>query len=358
MLEFELPFHACFPDHPSPEFIQRWHEHIEQTGSPETFEKVSRTKPSATENVRLLSGELSVPLAKRIESRLVPCPVCSPTSGKFKVGRMAWFPDEQCVRFIGHDCAAKHFGETYRVADKRYKFEQSCLFYQRMWQRMEHRVPALEAYIDELEPIAKAVQFVREYLDKNAAGFVAFLWEELAPQNGAVYLKEDIGSRDGRGQRLFQDVLLGTVDGLPFISRNFRPAETLSGIRSICHDLRRPLPTWNSEGGDDETAQEIIDRGRRVEWMMKTLRSLVVKVSEARDFLRPTSLALLERWAKNEQSPFNSLVFRWEGSGVNLRAETYQGSFYCNLVIPRAFHGIPIPNPLDPVLDPISSTKL
>ncbi|MEF0939615.1 hypothetical protein [Rhizobium sp. BR 362] len=352
-----LVVYPIFNERPSEEYIQGWHRHMDETGSPETYENVSTNKPDALENVVLLSGELQVPPAKRLGNRLVPCPICSPTTPKFSKGRMAWFPDEQTVRFIGHDCAARHFGENYRIADRRYKIEQRCRFYQHMWRNFEPRIDGLEQFIDALMPVAKAVQFTREHLDGNADGFAAFLRGELSRHDGRIFIKEDTGARD-RGQIIFSDVLLGVVDGLTFISRNFRPHSTLLSILDVCADIRMPLPTWQPIDGDNDTAKEIIGRGRRAEWMLKTLRSLRDDIQDATQFLRDKNLALLEQWGRNDQSPFISLVFRWEGIGVHLRAETYVGAYYCNMVVLDDFYGKPIPSALSPALDPLTSTPV
>jgi|GEM_PF-2801090 len=355
MSDSALQTFPIFEERPTDEYVEGWHQYISETGYPERFDYVSTSRPGDTDEVVLLSGELKVPTAKRGDHPLIPCPICSPDSPKFKIGRMAWFPQEKVVRFIGHDCAAKHFGENYRVADKRFKLENLCHRFQRMWAAAAPEMEALERYADKLAPIAKAVEFSRVHLDDNAPGFASFLLAELGRYDGQIYLKEDTGVRE-RGQIVFTDTLLGTVDGMVFVSRNFRPHQTLLAIREICADIKVPLPNWEVASGEDDAAHEIINRGRRAEWMFRSIRKLRQDLEDARNFLRDTNLALLERWGRNAQSPFASLVFRREQGhrSISLRAETFAGAFYCNLIVPVDFFGKPIPSPKDPDIDGIS----
>jgi len=357
MVKQALQHFPVFPERPSDEYLERWHQHLNDTGYPERFENVSTSRPSETKDVRLLSGELKVPSARRMDSPLIPCPICSPDSPKFKIGRMAWFPEEHTVRFIGHDCAARHFGESYRLADRQYKLEQRCRFYKHMWSNFEPRIDGLEAFVEKLKPIAKAVQFAREHLDDNATGFADFLRGELLRTGGLIVVKEDTGVRD-RGQIVFSDAVMGRVDGLAFVQRNFRPQSTLKSILDVCADIRNPLPEWAPVDGENDNAREIVGRGRRAEWMLKTLREVRDDLDAARGFLSPANLNLLERWGAHSQSPFLSFAFRWEGKAVHLRAETYLGAYYCNMAILQDFYGAPMPSGLDPALDPLTSARI
>ena len=67
---------------------------------------------------------------------------------------MAYFPEEQAVRFIGQNCAAKHFGELYAEADERFKVEARCRQLVANWAALLERREGLHSFIDEAMPVA------------------------------------------------------------------------------------------------------------------------------------------------------------------------------------------------------------
>lgn len=309
-----------FSSRPSMDFVRRWHRHIEQTGEPETFESISTDRPARGAQVRLLSSDIAVPLDKRGGER-VPCPLCSPTSPKFGTGRMAWFPEEQAARFIGHTCAKRYLGENYRVAERQFQIEQRCQAYQDLWSTAAARLDALEAFIRKLAVPASALQFTRDYLDRQAPGFAGFLFRDRMNHPGRLPFA--LGQRAASGE----------LKGLEFLSTSFAPGALISSLRAACAELRKPLPDWAVEDGENSAAKEIIRRGRRVDAALKALPAGRADIAAAQAFLQPANLRTLERWAGSGLSPFDTLTIRWQNNRIILRSATWAAAYYCELLV-------------------------
>lgn len=318
---------SAFPARPRAEFVERWRRHIEKTGDPAGFTSVSTDKPPRTAQVILLSADIKVPVGKRGGER-VPCPLCSPTRPKFETGRMAWFPEDQAVRFIGHTCAARYLGDNYREAERLFNVEQKCVEYQQLWSKIGPKLDDLADFLDGLLIPAKALQFTRDRLDERAAGFARFLLNDRIYSPGRLPF--------GPGH----NAASGELKGLPFLATEFRPAREVEKARETLADLRRPLPAWTVDDGANADADTIVSRGRRATKMLDALPDLREKVAEAQKFLTVGNLRTLERWSAGGQSPFASLTFRWRYGKILLDAKTFENPFYCEMLVHPGFDAV------------------
>ncbi|MDK1494007.1 hypothetical protein QN219_28910 [Sinorhizobium sp. 7-81] len=325
-----------FDQKPSEDFVNAWREHTDATGYPELFDKVSTAKPHNLADVYLLSGEIQVKTHLREGGSWVPCPLCQPNSPKFKLGRLAWFPHELTVLFIGNDCAKNHIGEDYRRAEERFSQESKCRRYIKQWDQLQERLPALHYLVKELLPIASALETCRYQLDKDASGFASFLYRELRWSAGVITVTEDSGLRDQHGRGILEKRDLGKVQGLEFLDGDGRPAAALKKHLETLEDIARPLPEWRADSDDDPaTTDDILKRGSKGVSVLKKLRQARESIASARRFLDAPNLTLLERWAQYGESPFASLEFRREGNRVFLRSETFEARHYSNITIPK-----------------------
>ncbi|RWG23324.1 MAG: hypothetical protein EOQ55_00785 [Mesorhizobium sp.] len=342
---------AVFDTQPSDEFVSAWIAHISETGYPETFGNVTTTHPPRDGKVVLLSSDIKVPVLRREGQEWVPCPICSPTGKKFKVGRCAWFPGEKAVRFIGHKCAARHFGELYAEAEERFKVEARCRQLVAAWASLLDRREALLDLIDEARPIAEALYFVREQIDDQAPGFSDFLYTDLAKRQGELSIKNDTGLRDQKGQVILETVVLGQVYGYVFLKRGFAPQNVLREARAFLATMDTPLPPWSPGSTDDSATLEVLARGGQAIKMMSAVRDTVSLIDTAQRFFGNFTLALLERWGRNEQSPFRSLTFTRSDKQILLRSVSFAGEHYANALVPdAALASLPYrANALDPL---------
>lgn len=328
----EERYFPVWDQQPSEEFVSGWHEALNSTGYPELFDRVSTVRPFNLADVRLLSGELRVPTTRRESQSLVPCPLCQPNSPKFKVGRMAWFPHERTVLFIGHECAKKHIGEDYVRAEKHFRRERRAMKYKRVWHDLQSRVPALTGLLRKLEPMVRAIDAGKVALEKDADGFAGFILGELTHSEGKVSTYVDTGLTDNRGRRIAETVALGTVVGLRFLERG-RLTSKLREAQRIVKDIEAGLPEWNTGSEDSEALDELLNVGHRGVSVITMVSDLLDTVSDARVFLHENNLALMERWASADDSPFDHLSFRRKGSWIFLDSISYAGHHKANFRI-------------------------
>ncbi|MBZ9926806.1 hypothetical protein [Mesorhizobium sp. BR1-1-4] len=332
----DLACFPAFPTQPDDAFVASWLAHINETGYPETYPNVTTTHPPKHGKVVLLSGEVKVPVLRREGQEWVPCPICSPTGKKFKVGRGAWFPKEKAVRFIGHKCAARHFGELYAEAEERFKVDARCRHLLLSWKSLAARRGDLLTLFDEIRPTAEALAFVREQIDDQAPGFADFLYTDLHKRGGEISIKNDTGLRDQKGQVILDTVVLGQAYGYVFLKRGFGPQNVLREAKAFLATMDTPLPAWSPGETNDAATLEILSRGGQAIKMMGAVRETVALISSAQLFLGNFTLALLERWGRNEQSPFGSLAFNKSGNQLLLRSVSFAGEHFANALFPDA----------------------
>lgn len=327
----ELQAFPVFDARPPLAYIESWRRHIADTGSPETFINVSNTKPPKNAAVILLSEVIKVPMSLRLGGERVPCPLCSPTSPKFGKGRMAWFPDEHVVRFIGHSCAKRYLGDNYSAAERLFKVEEACARYLLLWpQLQEHRVN-LRNVAKKLNAVARAERFTRAALDRQAPRFATFLFRDR------VNKPDGIATSKARGAKTT------IIKGMGFISEDFHPNKQAEKLMKACDDLWTNLPTWKQADGESDAAKEIIRRGSRAERAIREIAELDRYVRDARKFLLPENLRLLEQWCDAGLSPFGTLKMRRDDNYFHLKAEWHEIGFEVSVLIHSDFDA-PLPN--------------
>lgn len=332
--------HAVFPSQPDDAFIAAWRTHIEGTGYPELFNNVSTSKPEQDEGIELLSEEILVPVGLREGGSRVPCPFCSRHGPKFERGRMAYFPIEHVVRFIGRHCAIKHFGENYHEAEKRYRQQAACREYIAFWKEMAARRDELEDFFAQIEPVAGNLAFVRRQIDDQAPGFATFLYGELVQSNGELVIVTHTGVKDRHGNAVDERKSIGRAVGRSLLAREFDPKKAIDKAKAAMHDLNVDLPDWSPD--DHETTMAIVNRGWKSVKGLRYLVELRTELADAQRFLEPKNLRLIERWANDPSSPIVSLTLRRDGKQLLIRSDSYAGKHYSNAIVPEtAFAALP-----------------
>ncbi|MRX37045.1 hypothetical protein IG197_19975 [Aminobacter sp. SR38] len=278
--------------------------------------------------------EIKVPIFKRKEKDLVPCPICHPTEPWFRIGRMAWFPEERVVRFIGHDCAKRHYQGEFDVAEKRYRKEARIRYLQRRWSEIAPNAGRLMNAAAALSEIAKALEDVRAEIDQKARGLSKFFGAELSRNSGRIEIKIDTGVKDNQGNAVIGTDVLGTAVGTEFWGRPFVPYQQLLTLMRDIEDLSRPLPTWRGEELASQHETEILDRGASADALPDRLDDLTLLLFWSQMFFEPDNLALLERWGKNAGSPFQSLVCRFDDGRLVIASNSFFAYHYANPEVP------------------------
>ncbi|ANM10381.1 hypothetical protein AMK06_CH01964 [Rhizobium sp. N541] len=318
----ELQAFPVFDARPPLAYIESWRRHIADTGSPETFDNVSSTKPPKNASVILLSEVVSVPMSLRLGGDRVPCPLCSPTSPKFGKGRMAWFPDECVVRFIGHSCAKRYLGENYSAAERLFKIEAACADFIERWPRVQDALPQIGPVVRNLYGVGQRLSQLRAYIDRQAPGFARSFHGDLVTIGGRVFTSREAGVKSS------------AVLGLKFLSEDFNPGSVAEKLMSICRDIKNPLPNWQVSDGEGAASREIIRRGRSASRYLKEMSALRDQIEDAAEFLTVTNLRILEQWCKSGNSPFTVIMFARDGERIDGVVESYAGRYGWSVVYP------------------------
>ncbi|MGK9261998.1 hypothetical protein KXS15_13705 [Sinorhizobium meliloti] len=323
MSDSNLHSFPVFETRPAQEFIDRWRQHTAETGSPETFTDVSTTKPKRSAAVILLSEEIRVPTPLRAGGEKVPCPLCSPTSPKFGTGRMAYFPDDRSVRFIGHRCAKHYLGDNYTDAERLFRIEAKCTEYINLWPKLQEALPRINDVVLRLHGRAKKLSELRSFIDVQSPGFATFLYRDLVAKGGRILTSNAPGAKTI------------PVEGLEFLSEDFNPEIAALKISTACRDVRLPLPEWKPDDGENDASKEIMRRGKTVTSRLSELAKLRDSVHEAARFLKIANLRHLEQWRASGLSPMSIMSFKWYGEQLQALAESYAGRFEWSIVIPK-----------------------
>lgn len=322
-----------FAARPTSDFVRRWHQHIDETGEPEGFERVSIDKPGDSAGMHLLSDDIKVPVHKRSDGSMVPCPICSPNSPKFVTGRMAWFPIDRAVRFIGHDCAERHFYDDFKQAEVRFRKELQAIKTQELWEEVGPNVHWLITAAAQLKPVARALQQCRAPFGWGEQDFAAF-FHRVQAGNTTVPLSADRLSKTGE------------LLGLEFLSPGFRPWDELQVIRAALEDARIPLPMWEVDEGACSAVEEIIERGERLQSALKAFPTLLTRIRASRDFLTEANFQTFEKWFASGKSPFGTLIMTIENGIATVRATSIERHYALSLEIPKTTFG-PLPSKAD-----------
>lgn len=320
MSDSELHLFALFEGRPSDEFLDDWRRDIEQTGEPEKFRNVSTARPGDSEDLHLLSPDIRVPIALRSEGGMVPCPLCSPKSPKFVIGRMAWFPRDKAVRFIGRDCAAKHFQEDYQKAETRFRTEETAKLVQEIWPTLQANVHWLVAGATKMHPVIKALQDCRDGFGWHPQDFAAFFYRNQPRTRTLQGAKQKFQTDD--------------VVGMEFLAPDFKPLDELLEIRACLEDIKRSLPPWKPQDGANAAAQEIADRGKVAQRAIKRLPRLLTEVRDAREFLTLKNLRNIGTWFKSGASAFATLSMNVDGHTMRVNATSYERSYTFQVEMP------------------------
>lgn len=339
----ELAHYAVFDRRPDDEYIDQWRAHIKETGAPETFDYVSMVRPFDMEGAILLSGHIDVPFERREDEAMVPCPLCRPSSPKFRIGRMAWFPPDKTVLFIGNDCARRHMGREFVVADKRFKKEATAKLLVEAWSEIQARADELIEFGNAMLPVSAAVERAKRQFRAEAPEFLNFMHTEFFAKGGRIEKVEYTGFRDARGEKVYETRQIGTLVGSDFLL-SFNSQQTIKAALSTLEAASiAALPEWSHEDPDTSRLDEVLAVGNKAVRAVHALKDARSYLYEARQFLHENNIDLFQRWADMEESPFVMLNFRWKGTWLFLNVSAYFGSEKLGFQVAPEFF-LPLPN--------------
>lgn len=337
---------AVFSTKPTPDFIQRFKKHVDDTGAPESFDGLYHEKISKNEEfIKLIPFD--VPMIKRKGGRMIDCPMCSPN--KYLWGLLAYFPRLRCVAAIGHCCAdSDNLARANQEYDRRVKTDAETDY-------LIANIPLIPAAIaacNALMPSAEEARSIYRMFKRSDSG----VWKELSQLKrlgGQLHVKEEIslspaleggpsGFRGpGAGGVETRDISLGTLQGLIMFNREFSPVEDLKSILATLEPLNHGSSEDDAYGYVLELLNSIDNLDGIYSDLQKAGKNFGKVRSDIEDFSRfflSDNLGRLAAWVNHDlnTSPLHfSLNKEGDNTILSFRNRASKGSTISCVVVAR-----------------------
>ncbi len=229
------------------------------------------------------------------------CPWCSPTTPKFKRGRLCWFPEEAVLRFVGWRCAKSHLdSDSMREADKRWADEQKKRSSNAFLRENCDRVEGLLKAAQRLEDIAVSCDQFHGRFSRDHSEVYSDLARYV--RDGRLYIDQTLGSGARRLGSGSISVLFGVLDGVkvlkgkPFLGK--RLAVTRAQLESIAAASHKARFGELSHLDDQErhVLHVVIQEAH------KELVRIIRTIEDFQFFMNQKNIELLNGWCSHENS--------------------------------------------------------
>lgn len=286
-------------------------KHVEKTGDPHSFRGVVNTKPPSGARFSWLTHVIEVPVQRRADGLMIPCPWCSKGKPKFKKGRLCWFPDEGVMRFIGWECAKSHLdGDLMREADKVWREENRKKGRDAFLRANCQRVAEFLHLAELLQPIAAACDSFHRDFAKDKSGVHADLARYVRKGELTVYETPE-GQVLNHHERSYSR-RFGILNGIAVFKANPHLKEKLRTVvirlGNIAQDAQRTAGGELNHMGDKRRDDlEITLREAH-----KDLVKVVITIRAFQAFLAEQNIQLLDAWCRHRGSDISE-------SGIELQ---------------------------------------
>lgn len=300
-----LVLRPLFKSRPSGVVVESFDDHVRATGSPETFDRISTTRPPPTGALAVLA-EFRAQKGKRPRGDFAPCPICSPDSPQFLHGLLIWCEATAAIYAIGMDC-----GHT---LDREGRLDRALSAYNRQEtrRRLEDqlleqlpRVPHMRRWIAAHMPVAEAADRLSHGFRRRAP-IVFKVVKQAFDRNGELPVREP----EGEQPRTDPVRLVGPS----FVKTSFGAEVRLKRADELLLAL--------DNGEDELECIEAIGRMPEVQLVkalkfLKTAGREVAKVFEfladCADFVSPENMARLVKWSETPGAPFRLMAYAERG---------------------------------------------
>lgn len=290
---------ALFWAFPSRDLAREIKDHIREGGEPFTWRGHTHTKPPPN-SLPIYIDEFELP-----KGRLAPCPCCTPVHGKFRDGKIAWFPTEGVIRLIGPHCfrsldKAHHEAELAAMAQRR----KAAADEEFLLQRAGDVPGVIVALKDDLGPIARAADRLHRDVQAVIGRHRLRLWDYARSGTLSVESEEE---QDGRTQL----VPFATVAGLPFLDPKRRSTAEAVQEAVMLFSQMALGPQWR----DRVLRMTEEHRSEAVRLLSRAGQRAVAAydaVAELKAFLSPVTIGTLASWGSHERCPTSIFVDREE----------------------------------------------
>jgi hypothetical protein len=284
---------------PSAERIAEILNFIQRTGTPHRWPGQTYNRPPQNSPIDYLA-EFHLPQLRM----LAPCPCCTPHSPKYRHGMIAYFPEEQMIRIIGHDCFKSINSEGHVKALK--KYHRDIQQKRDIAYLLDHlgKVPELISVVEQAEPVGHAVD---EFRNKACTVFKEVLhldlWDHI--RTGELRItstRTQIVQIPGQGvdEREVQVTeTYGRITGQDFLK--VRSPKLGLKLRNVLIGLG----AINYGPNFKEVVAEMSDEHRReaariLGKAVQAADAVFSSIHDLRQFTSPATLATLNGWARRK----------------------------------------------------------
>lgn len=312
-LNASLVLRSLFKSLPSGIVIDAFRRHVADTGSPETFDHISTTRPPDSGRLSVLT-EFHAPRGKRPRGDLAPCPICSPGDPQFLHGILIWCEATAAIYAIGLDCGGKLWRDG--------RLDQAVA----AWEKTEHRRAVEDSLLGLLPSVPELRHWVADHLssaqtaDRLTKGFrrkargVYAVVKEAFTRGGALVAPAGL---DGIAGGSFN------LTGAGFLKSNFDSERRLKSLELNLSFL---------DFGDDELGcidgianMSPVEQVKALKWL-RAAHSEAEKIHgylhDCAEFLTPANMAALRAWSDAPNAPFR--IFAQAEKG-RVKIYVYQG---------------------------------
>lgn len=304
--------------------IRAW---IRSDKPPHLFPGHTHSPPPDDGKIQYLD-EFELPSAALKQKRFAPCPCCTPRTGKYGKGRIAYFQDEAVIRLMGCDCFATRNADAHHEADIRMRADKKRRAEEAYLLKNHNMVAPALAGLREAITIAAALDEARSVVLNRLQLIKVDLWRHIQREGILVVSRREtevtVSRTSGHGSREIDvDRVYATLIGYQFYNPDGK---------SVVRRLQAAISALEAVDfvGPDVDSQikslSDIDRAKTAKLMTRGFqngRSILDEISVLRRGISVESTATLRNWSQEPGSPLQGLYIRRNGTDLSIGRSEY-----------------------------------
>lgn len=303
----DLVERGIFPEPPGDDVVQAFRKHVKTCGQPETFPQISTARPPRDGELVVLHHPVHIDRRRRPEKDMAPCPICSPTTGKYLAGgTLLWCEGTSAIYAIGPKCSLTLWEDG--------RLDTAVNLYMRTAKERQNA----DALVDGLEKIGLLRDWVLAH--RQMVERVDLLHRAFAKE--ASKLRRSLANALRTGS-----AATAHIRGFGFLRGGWRLSAELAAVDAT---LARLQPV---EGADIDaivarlSASAVSDRLAELKSSRLTLARTAERIRTAADFMSRDNCEALGRWSRDDGAPLKFRVSH-TASTIELRTgdEVWRGA--------------------------------
>lgn len=304
--------------------IRSW---IRSDKPPHLFPGHTHSPPPADGRIEYLD-EFELPEPAWKQKRFAPCPCCTPRTGKYGKGRIAYFPDEAVIRLMGCDCFATLNADAHHEAELRMRAEKKRRADEAYLLKNLHKVAPALTGLRQAVSTAVALDEARSVVLNRLRLIKVDLWPHIQREGTLLVSSREtevtVSRATGHGSREIDvDRAYATLAGYQFynpagksVARRLRAAiSALEAVDFVASDVDAQIKSLSDT--DRAKAAKLMTRG------FQNGRAVLDEIAVLRRGISVESTATLRNWSQTPGSPLQGLYIRRNGGNLSIGRSEY-----------------------------------